>query len=171
MVPWSKGVRAFADSGTVEGEMSGVAYQYCGFAHGYHLIRKNEEALFTGVLLDTLTGSVLPAGHTVIFAPDTTRYFAAQQPDGLDGEEWLLYTRGGARIWKGLSGLEARSATGNWTYFIATFEQPRWSTAGDLQATLRCANDTTKTAVVTLRSTRGRYRWMPGIVCPSVSKQ
>jgi hypothetical protein len=171
LVPWSKGLRPFADSGTVEGEMSGVAYQYCGFTYGYHLVKKNEEELFTGVLVDTLTGRVLPAGHTVIFAPDTTRYFAAQQPGGLDGEEWLLYTRGGARIWKGLSGVEAKSPTGSWTYFIATLEQPRWSTAGDLQATLRCADDTTKSAVVTLRFSRGRYRWMPAVACPSASKR
>jgi len=131
--------------------MDRVAYQYCGFGLGFHLIRKSDEGLFTGVLLDTKTGRVLPAGKTVIFAPDTSRYFAVQQPDGLDGEEWLLYSRGGTRLWKGLSGVEAKSPMGNWTYFIATLQQPHWSTTGELEAILRCADDTTKTAVVRLQ--------------------
>lgn len=42
-IRWSKGIRAFLDSGVVEGELAGVRYQYCGFALGYHLIQKAEE--------------------------------------------------------------------------------------------------------------------------------
>ena len=164
-VRWSRGVRTFVDSGIVEGELGGVRYEYCGFALGYHLIHKEEEGLFTGVLLDTATGRLLPAGQTVTFSPDTSHYFATQQPDGLDGEEWLLYSRRGVRLWKGLSGIVAKATPGGYEYFIATLEAPRWSSRGEVEATLRCAADTTRTTAVTLVATGGRYRWMPTVEC------
>ena len=167
-IAWAKGTRVFEDSGVVDGDMGGVRYEYCGAAHGYHLIRKADEGLFTGVLLDTATGRVLPAGHTVVFSPDASKYFAAQQPDGLDGEEWLIYARSGVQVWKGLSGIEAKSREGNWTTFIAILDQPRWTSSNELQATLRCASDTTRTTTVTLRPSAGHYAWMPNVKCAPI---
>ena len=164
-IRWSKGVRGFVDSGVVEGEMAGVRYQYCGFALGYHLIQKDEDGLRSGVLLDTSTGRLLSAGQMVNFSPDGTRYFATQQPDGLDGEEWLLYSRPGVRLWKGLSGIVTKSAPGGYEYFTATLEGPRWSARGELEATARCAADTTRTTVVTLVASGRQYRWMPTVRC------
>jgi hypothetical protein len=147
--------------------MDGIRYEYCGFALGFHLIRKADDGLFTGVLLDSTSGKVLPAGQTVIFAPGSARYFATQQPDGLDGEEWLLYSRAGSRLWKGVAGILAKSLQGNWDYFIATLERPHWSAAGELEATLRCAADTTQTTAVTLRAEAKRYAWVPTVRCPA----
>lgn len=164
-VTWAKGARVFADSGLEPGGLAGIRYEYCGYADGLHLIGKRADDLFTGVLLDAANGKVLPAGKTVSFAPDATRYFVTQQPDGLDGEEWLIYSRAGAQLWKGESGISAQSAKGNWRYFVATLEQPRWSAGGELAATLRCSADTTQTATVTLRASGGQHQWMPKVEC------
>jgi hypothetical protein len=164
-IRWVKGTRSFADSGVVEGDMDGIRYQYCGFALGYHLIRKADNGLFTGVLLDTTTGKALPAGQTVIFAPGGERYFATQRPDGLDGEEWLIYSRTGSRLWKGVSGILAKSPQGEWDYFVATLERPHWSAAGELEATLRCTADRNRTTTVTLRAAGRRYAWDPPVRC------
>jgi hypothetical protein len=167
-IEWSKGVRLFVNSGIEEdGGMEGIRYEYCGSVLGHHLISKQDNGLSTGLLLNTASGKVLPAGHTVIFAPDATRYFAIQQPDGLDGEEWLIYSRAGNQLWQGLSGISAKPREGHWEYFVATLEQPRWSSAGELEATLRCAVNTEKTATVTLRASGGAYQWVPAIECAS----
>lgn len=164
-IEWRKGTRFFVNSGLEDGELAGIRYEYCGSALGYHLIGKLDDGLFTGVLLDTASGNVLPAGRTVQFAPDGARYLATQQPDGLDGEEWLVYSQAGTQLWKGESGISAKSREGNWEYFIATLEQPRWSVAGELEATLQCTADTTQMATVTLRASGGHYIWVPTIEC------
>jgi Uncharacterized protein conserved in bacteria len=166
-IRWARGTRVFRDTGVVEGEIGGTAYEYCGPVLGYHLIRKAEEGLITGVLLDTATGTLLPAGQVVMFAPDGGRYFATQQPDGLDGEEWFVYSRAGTRLWKGQSGISARSSHGGYDYFVATLEAPHWTNAGKLGATLRCASDSTRTAAVTLRATAGRLSWAGSALCAS----
>jgi hypothetical protein len=166
-IEWSKGKKLFVNSGVEQGALEGIRYEYCGFLLGHHLISKQDNGLSTGVLLDTASGKVLPAGHTVIFAPDATRYFAIQQPDGLDGEEWLIYSRAGIQLWMGQSGITAKSREGNWEYFVATFEQPHWSDAGELEATLRCAVKPEQTATVTLRASGGSYQWVPAVECPS----
>ena len=168
-IRWAGGTRVFRDTGVVEGELGGTAYEYCGPVLGYHLIRKVEAGLSTGVLLDTATGSLLPAGQAVMFAPDGRRYFATQQPDGLDGEEWLVYSRAGTRLWKGQSGITMKSSHGGYDYFVATLEAPHWTSAGELSATLRCASDRARTAAVTLRATPGRYAWTPAVHCAPVS--
>jgi hypothetical protein len=165
MIRWARGIRIFRDTGVVAGELGGTAYEYCGQVLGYHLIRKADEGLFTGVLLDTVTGKLLPAGQFVMFAPDSARYFATQQPNGLDGEEWLVYSRTGTRVWKGLSGISAKASDAKYDYFIATLESPHWTSEGELSATLRCASDTTRTAAVTLKRSGARYSWAPVMRC------
>ena len=165
VVAWAHGTRVFADSGYHEGYMDGVHYTYCAPVLGYQLIAKADDGLFAGVLLDTLTGRTIPAGTRVEFAPDTSRYFAVQQPDGLDGEEWLLYSRAGVRLWKGLSGIEAKSSQGDWTYFIAVLDQPHWDEHGFLSARLRCSADTTHSVTATLERSGGQFAWQPAPTC------
>ena len=168
IIRWTGGVRAFADTGDDNGELGGVRYEYCGVVLGYHLIRKVDDGLSTGVLLDTATGRLLPAGQMVSFSPDTTRYFATQQPDGMDGEEWLLYSRRGVQLWKGESGISAKSASLGYEYFIATLEAPHWSPRGQVEASLRCVNDTTRTTMVSLVASGARYRWTPIEHCHAI---
>jgi len=165
LVKWARGTRVFVDSGYHEGDMDGVRYEYCAPVLRYHLIAKADEGLFTGVLVDTSTGRILPGGTRVEFAPDTSRYFAVQQPDGLDGEEWLLYSGAGVRLWKGVSGIEAKSHQGDWTYFIAVLDQPRLNEHGVLSARLRCAADTTQSTTVTLQRSGTRFAWLPAMAC------
>lgn len=162
-IEWAKGTHVFVNSGSAEDELAGLQYEYCGFVQGYHLIGKIEDAVFTGVLLDAASGKVLPAGHTVNFAPDGARYFAIQQPDGRDGEDWMVYSRDGSQLWMGVSGI---TRMGEYEYFNAMFEEPRWSAEGELEATLRCTVDTTKTATITLRASEKGYLWTPTIECP-----
>jgi hypothetical protein len=165
LVKWAHGTHVFVDSGYHEGDMDGVRYEYCAPVLGYQLIAKADEGLFTGVLVDTATGRILPGGTRVEFAPDTSRYFAVQQPDGLDGEEWLLYSRAGGRLWKGVSGIEAKSHQGDWTYFIAVLDQPHFNPHGVLRARLRCSADTTRSTTVTLQRSGVRFAWLPTMAC------
>jgi hypothetical protein len=167
-VKWFNGTRTFRDSGLVDGSMDGISYYYCGYSAraGFHLIHKHDDAIFTGVLLNQTTGKLLPAGQAVIFAPDMQRYFATVQPDGLDGEEWYLYSVSGTTIWKGLSGITAKHPSLKYDYFIATLDAPQWAASGELQATLKCTSGKHATTSVTLRRQRGEYVWTPAVSCP-----
>lgn len=93
----------------MEGELAGARYLYCGFDADLrmHLIYHIDEEYSEGLLLDDRTGRTLPAGELVAFAPDKTKYFISRQPDGFDGKEWRVYSRGGKLLWKGVSGIEA----------------------------------------------------------------
>ena len=168
-VRWAKGVREFADKAPyMEDEEDGSRFLYCGFDPelSLHLIYKIDEASSRGVLLDDATGRVLPAGETVIFSGDFQRYFASVQPEGLDGNEWHVYSRDGTEIWKGLSGISAKHPTLGYDYFIATLESPRWSAANELEATLKCASGDTTAHTVMLRPVKGGYNWSPAVHCP-----
>src|SRR5476649_2912981 len=71
VVKWSKGVHDFVDKAPYweQGE-DGSRHLYCGFDAqlGMHLIYKIDETSGRGVLLDDVTGRVLPGGETVTFA-------------------------------------------------------------------------------------------------------
>jgi len=167
-VNWAGGSTVFADSGTQEGYLGGVAHRYCGFSRilAAHLIHRVDEDLFTGVLLDHATGKIMPAGEQVSLAPDGTVYFASAHANGLDGELWYLYARDGSLIWSGLSGISEQHPEYEYEYFIATLSQPRWSSAGELQATLTCATRPAGlSATVTLTRDNDEWTWLPVIRC------
>ena len=171
-VNWAGGSVVFADSGTEEGTLAGTAYRYCGFdaTVGVHLIHKDAGDVGTGVLLVEASGRILPGGQEVSFAPDGRRYFATAQPDGLDGEEWYIYTRHGSQIWEGVSLIIRRHSRAKYDYSFATLNQPHWSSAGELQATLTCENGPAgQAATVTLTRVGRRWRWVPVIACPRPS--
>ena len=166
-VQWRAGTRVFRDSGVVAGDMGGIDYRYCGYdpGSGFHLIFKHDDTLFGGVLLDHVTGRELPAGQLVIFAPDTTRYFATVQPDGLDGEEWHVYSTRGSPLWEGVSNIRAKDSSLTFDYAVAELTNPRWSSAGELQATLMCTGRP-HSETVTLRRQAGDFAWLPAVPCP-----
>ena len=165
-VKWSAGVATFRDSGLVDGYLGGIGYEYCGYSSsaGLHLINKSDGDVFTGVLLSQATGKIMAAGKSVMFAPDMS-YFATAQPDGLDGEEWFVYSPTGVRRWKGLSGISAKHPTLKYNYFIATLEEPHWSANGELQATLKCSGGSQSPTVVTLRQQNKAWTWLPTVAC------
>lgn len=166
-VKWSHGVSSFRDSRGFDGDLDGIGYGYCGYVSypGFHLISKNDNGVFTGVLLNHATGKILPAGKAVVFAPDK-RYFASVQPDGLDGEEWYVFSQTGVRQWKGLSGISAKHPTLKYDYFIATLEEPHWSASGELQATLKCSQGKRPPTLATLTHKDGQWTWQPTVACP-----
>lgn len=167
-VAWAKGTKVLKDSGTAEGYMDGVSYEYCAFdpVGHLHLIHKHDGAQFSGILLDHTTGKVIPGGLEVQFAPDRSRYFATAQPDGLDGEEWFVYSAAGAKLWKGVSGITAKHPKLKYDYFIATLSAPRWSPSGELEAQLTCTQGTRSPTTVKLLKVGGGYAWQPSVTCP-----
>ena len=167
-VGWAGGTARFVDKAPyMEGEQAGSRYLYCGFSPelAMHLIYYAHDELSEGLLLDDRNGKRLPAGDFVAFSPRNDAYFIARQPDGLDGQEWRLYSRDGKVLWKGLSGIEARK---EWTYFVATLKAPRWNDRGELQATLTCTvgNQPHLSATVTLVHQQSAWRWLPVVDCP-----
>jgi hypothetical protein len=166
-VRWRGGVRVFRDSGVVAGDMGGIDYRYCGYdsVSGFHLIFKHDDALFAGVLLANATGRELPGGQQVIFAPDATRYLATEQPDGLDGEEWHIYSTRGGQLWEGVSNIRAKDSSGTFDYAVAELSNPHWSGAGELEATLTCTGKPLS-ETVTLRRQASGFAWLPAVPCP-----
>jgi hypothetical protein len=162
------GTHVFRNEEVEEGMLGGVSYLYCGYdvLSGFHFIQKNDKDALTGLLLANSSGQQLPAGQRVIFAANRRSYFSTVQPDGLDGEEWHLYSISGKALWKGLSGISAKHPKLNYEYFVATLQAPRWSATGELQATLICESDRKTNAVVTLRPKGRGYAWVPSVACP-----
>src|SRR5579863_9041971 len=97
VVNWAAGKRTFTNDPNIE-ELGDVWWAYCGYSPEVklHLIlHATSDAIFTGVMLDDKTGSLLPAGEAVLFSPDRRLYLAYEQPDGQDGETLKLYKRTG----------------------------------------------------------------------------
>lgn len=178
-VNWQGGKQVFRDTPPYDDELSNLHWEYCGYdaETGFHHLLKADKGLFTGVLLHEQGGKVQPAGQRVIFSPDRKQYFASRQPNGLDGEEWLLYRQDGQLLWTGMSGIEDPRAH-NW---LATLDNPRWSADNLLQADQQCiadqasGNNSAKTTRLTLTPVaddrnpdKVRYTWLLKTRCPAV---
>jgi hypothetical protein len=172
-VDWAGGSMDFVDKPPYDEPLGGTRYSYCGYnpTLNMHLIDKSISGVFTGVLLDNVTGKIMQAGHYISFSNDKKKYFSTVQPDGLDGEEWYVYTRNGNILWKGLSGISGKHPKYNYEYIIAELSNPRWNSEGELQATHVCAVDkgtSKKETTVTLRLVGKKWLWLPRISCPEV---
>jgi len=106
-VTWAGGIRVFKDKPPFDAELDGVWWAYCGYSATLkmHLLMKKDVDLFTGVLLDDVTGALLPGGENVMFSSDGKLYVATEQQDGMDGEIVKLLTRQGTLVWKGYGGV------------------------------------------------------------------
>lgn len=166
-VNWQSGSTLFKDAPPYDKPLSGVLWRYCGYgrASGFHLIQKIDKGLSSGVLLNERSGQMLEGGHRVIFTLNNSRYFAARQARGSQGEQWQLYDSAGHLLWLGRSRISGAQAGA----LAATLRDPRWNAFGTLQATVSCANTDKvtppKPLTVTLEFTGGRYRWLPDIAC------
>jgi len=87
-VSWAKGRKLFKDKPPYDEPLDGVWWEYCGYSPTLklHLIGKMDRDLFTGTLLDEITGMMLPGGKIVSFSPDhqfylASRGFADDHPD------------------------------------------------------------------------------------------
>jgi hypothetical protein len=168
IVNWSKGSLVFRDSGVVAGDEGGTSYTYCGYRAGYHLVRKAEEELYTGVLVAQSSGMLLPAGYEVFMAPSNTEYLAVMQPHGQDGETWAVYSTSGSLLWKGYAGLVGRVRQFTFDMVLGELKDPRWTTSNELSATFMCKG---KPSTVSLQRDKSGWNWAPRLECVHAALQ
>ncbi|WP_028455371.1 hypothetical protein [Chitinilyticum litopenaei] len=162
LIRWSKGIAQFIDQPPHDEPWSGRHWFYCGqdAASGLHLIRLEHESLSSGVLFDPASGRRIAAGHTVLLEPDGQRFLAIRQPNGLDGEAWLLRNRKNRTLWQGTNLISAGSRS------LAELSDPHWNPQGKLAATLRCHSQPEHAYTVSLQADR----WQPLPGCARKAK-
>jgi hypothetical protein len=106
-VAWSSGKRTFRDKPPYDDPLAGVWWAYCGYnpVLKMHLLYKAAGDNFTGMLMDDVTGKLLPGGEKVLFSPDRKQFLAYEQPDGQDGQTLKLYDHSGNLVWQGYNGI------------------------------------------------------------------
>jgi hypothetical protein len=156
-ITWLHGTSMFKDEPS-DYELDGVEWEYCDYDPRLRLyfLKKRDEGLFTGVLLNEVTGKVLEAGEHVVISPDGARFFASQQPDGMDGKRWFIFKMDGTIEWQGDSDMDRRY-------------DPSWTSQGQLQAKYNCTlGGVPRDAPwkrVSLKKTDGKWNWSPPIKC------
>lgn len=168
-VNYQGGTKRFADQPPYEEALAGAHWYYCGYVPGLraHLIGKNENSLFSGVLLLDDTGQLINAGQHVYPSPDGTWFLAERQEDGEDGSRWLVADRSGKTRWDGYAGiLTQKTETPGGEpvdYATASFEDPHW-TGGVLQAKVVCG-DQQVNGVARFVLAGGKWRWQTDREC------
>jgi hypothetical protein len=159
-VGWAGGKRVLKDKPPYNEPLDGVRWTYCGYNADLklHMLLKEDEALFTGALIDDVTGALLPGGQKVLFSKNAQYYLAYEQPDGQDGETIKLYGRNGTLIWEGYNGF--LSADGK--DVLANFENMHWDDQNRPQATARLNDGKTQTVTLT-QGNAGKWDWLPHI--------
>ena len=158
-VAWATGTRVFKDNPPYE-PLDLVSWTYCGYSPvlGLHLIRKTDHDVFTGVLLDYSTGSVLPGGEAILFSPDHQLYLAYEQPNGQDGE---TLQANGMMLWKGYDFIalpDGKSVIVD----AENMRNIRWDSQNRPQATLYLEGGRTMT-VTLMRDIKGKVDWLPRV--------
>src|ERR1051326_2311656 len=159
-VGWGRGKRIFKDKPPYGEPLDGLRWIYCGYNADLklHMLLKEEEALFTGALIDDVSGALLPGGQKVLFSKNAQYYLAYEQPDGQDGETIKLYRRNGTLLWKGYNGF----LSANGKDVLANFEDMHWNGEGRLQAIARREDGKTQTVTLT-EGSAGKWEWLPHI--------
>ena len=153
------GVKRFVDTGTTK-TSDGTHWTYCGYdkVNDLHLIGRNDDQTFTGVVLFQKTGKSFVVGQEIQVSPDGKTIFGAEQEDGEYGENWTIDSLDGTIIWHGYAGaLKPNDKTNT---ILATFEQPSWDAENNLTAKVMCDDDKPH-GEVTLRKTDGAWVWSP----------
>ncbi len=155
----------FKDKPPYDEELAGTKWQYCGYSTALkmHLVRKDEDVTFSGVLIEDATAKQLPAGEDVIFTDDGLLYTAFVQPDGLDGREMSIYQRDGTLLWQGYDFIE-----GEKNQIAAYFDESyiHWnSKRNQLQATAMCYPNKKAGLVTLTRQDNGKWVWLPKVNC------
>ena len=73
-VGWAGGKRILKDKPPYNEPLDGVRWTYCGYNADLklHMLLKEDEALFTGALVDDMTGTLLPGGQKVLFSKNAS---------------------------------------------------------------------------------------------------
>jgi hypothetical protein len=157
LVHWAGGVHTFRDKPPYDESLAGVQWTYCGFSAklNMHLVKKNDEAVFKGVLIDEKSGLILPGGATVVFSPDLHSYIAYEQQDGAELADIKLFDHRGTLLWKGNNGL----LSGDGQTVAAEFDDVHWDSSGRLIAEYR-DSDKRKVVATLTQATNGRWNWI-----------
>ena len=159
-VGWAGGKHILKDKPPYNEPLDGVRWTYCGYNADLklHMLLKEDEALFTGALVDDATGALLPGGQKVLFSKNAQYYLAYEQPNGQDGETIKLYRRNGTLLWEGYNGF--LSADGK--DVLANFENMHWDDHNRPQAIVRLSDGKTQTVTLT-KGNDGKWQWLPRI--------
>lgn len=169
-VNWQKGKSLFEDPLPYD-EENGHTWAYCGYSAKakMHLIKQNN-GNFTGKLLNERTGKILPAGQDVLISPNLKYYLASSQPDGLDGQEWVIYGVDGIIVWEGYSFIENPIRKDS---ILAELSEPFWNSKGNLESSYTCLSalpDNVGSTTVTLEEVKGVYNWVPEAKCAVINE-
>lgn len=172
VIKYKGGSKRFVDAPPYDEELSGLHWHYCGFVSSMkaHLIGMSKDSLFSGKLLLDSTGQLLDAGHSVYTSPDGKRFLAVEQEDGMDGELWAIYDLTGRKLWSGYAGTTRieipKGPPGSKPYeaVVSTFESPRWTRQGELQADQVCMGGRYK-VVINLVPQGGTWGWRSSTSC------
>lgn len=155
--------KEFRDEPPFDGYLAGRQWEYCAYNKetDYHLIKLRDGDYFTGILLSQKDGQSFKAGYRVLVSPQKNSYWAANQPNGLDGEEWKIYDFSGALIWEGITPV---SETPSGPHF-GELHDPAWNEKGVLVAKHRCYHKEGSTQV-SLDLSGSPPVWKPEVKCP-----
>jgi len=158
-VGWAGGKRILKDKPPYDEPLDGLRWTYCGYNADLklHMLLKEDEALFTGALIDDVTGALLPGGQKVLFSKNAQYYLAYEQPDGQDGETIKLYRRNGTLLWEGYNGFLSSDGI-----VLANFESMHWDDHDRPQAIARLNDGKTQTVTLT-EGSAGKWDWLPHI--------
>lgn len=156
----------FTDKPPYDEQLDGLRYYFCDRKDGLVLVKVDnnlDRNVFTGVLINEDSGKITQAGQDVIFSPDKRAYFATEQPDGLDGSVWKIYSADGKLSWSGYSFIP-EAANDNLIY--AFLDNQRWTGTGEFIAEASCLHDTNVKWGVKLTKINGKWNWHPKKKCP-----
>jgi hypothetical protein len=158
-VGWAGGKRILKDKPPYDEPLDGLRWTYCGYNADLklHMLLKEDEALFTGALVDDATGALLPGGQKVLFSKNPQYYLAYEQPDGQDGETIKLYRRNGTLMWEGYNGFLSSDGI-----VLANFEDMHWDDHDRPQAIAHLNDGKTQTVTLT-EGSAGKWDWLPHI--------
>ena len=159
------GTKQFIDQPPHDEPLAGVHYFFCDRKDGWVLVTKDDQAVFTGALINLTTGQVTPAGETVLFSPDRRAYFATEQPDGLDGEVWSVYSIDGRKSWSGYSFISSETQQDTIDSYLSN---PTWTATGELTATAACVGKLEVQWRVKLVKKADDWNWQPRKRCGAV---
>lgn len=153
---WTGGKLTLKDKPPYD-DYDSVHWTYCGYNQTLklHMALKGGDGVFTGVLIDDATGTILPGGQKVLFSKSAAYYLAYYQDDGRDGKSLKLYRRDGTLLWTGFDGL----LTADEKYQTAYFEKMQWD---DQERPQAVAHDIKSDGIqtVTLKpNSAGKWEW------------
>jgi len=160
-VTYGSGVREFVDEKPYGEDLDRHGWTYCGYMPTLkaHLVGRQEGDLFSGKLLLEDNGRLIDAGQAVFPSPDGERFLAAEQSNGAELQQWTVADLAGGRFWSGDSGVIKDGS------ILITYDNPRWTSDGVLQADATCTNASATKGQAAFTIKDGSGRWETDLQC------